>query len=138
MGKQRGRGTRRFGLLVVGLAAPLLMVHSSPGLTAPRRRRQPPRTQRVANEHSPEPRIRLDFRNVEIDRVLTIFSMLAGKTLVKDPSLTGRVTLLNPRPLTVHEGLDVLQTVLRTRGYRLEQDPLLFRVVPERQIRLGK
>src|SRR5439155_5581687 len=83
--------------------------------------------------HGPQRRIRLDFRDVDIDNVLKFFSMAAGKTLIKDPSLSGPVTMLLPQPVTLEEGYRVLDAVLSTKGYTLERDPMLIRVVPVRR-----
>ncbi|MFL6110861.1 MAG: secretin N-terminal domain-containing protein, partial [Catenulispora sp.] len=68
---------------------------------------------------------------MDIDNVLKFFSMAAGKTLIKDPGLTGPVTMMLPQPVSVDEGLRVLKAVLNTKGYTLQDDPMLMRVVPE-------
>src|SRR5207302_2286999 len=57
----------------------------------------------------PEKRIRLDFRDVDIDNVLKFFSMATGKTIIKDPTLSGPVTILLPQPVPVSQGLHVLE-----------------------------
>src|SRR5207248_6518838 len=69
--------------------------------------------------------------DVDIDNVMKFFSMAAGKTLIKDPGLTGPVTMMLPQPVSVDEGLRVLKAVLNTKGYTLQDDPMLMRVVPE-------
>jgi general secretion pathway protein D len=82
--------------------------------------------------HGPQRLIRLDFRDVDIDNVLKFFSMAAGKTLIKDPGLSGPVTILLPQPVPLDQGLKVLEAVLNTRGYTLQQDPMMMRVMPSR------
>src|SRR5262249_54472470 len=82
--------------------------------------------------HGPQRLIRLDFRDVDIDNVLKFFSMASGETLIKDPGLSGPVTILLPQPVPLDQGLKVLEAVLNTRGYPLQQDPMMMRVMPSR------
>lgn len=86
-----------------------------------------------AVSHRPQRKIRLDFRDVDIDNVLKFYGMAAGKTVVKDPGLTGPVTMMVPQPISLDQGLHVLQAVLDSKGYTLQQDdPMLLRIVPQR------
>ena len=86
-----------------------------------------------AASHGPQRRIRLDFRDVDIDNVLKFYGMAAGKTVVKDPGLVGPVTMMVPQPISLDQGLHVLEAVLNSKGYTLQQDdPILLRVVPQR------
>jgi general secretion pathway protein D len=75
--------------------------------------------------------ITLDFRDVDIDNVLKFFSMAAGLTLVKDPGLTGPITLLLPQPVTLDQGFKVLDAVLKTKGFVLQRQDMLMQVVPD-------
>src|SRR5438270_6229587 len=74
-------------------------------------------------------RIALDFREVEIGSVLKFFSIVTGMTIVPDPGLSGPVTILAPRPVSVEEGLKVLEAVLSTKGYAVQREPLMLRIV---------
>lgn len=69
----------------------------------------------------PEGRVKIDFRNASIDSVLHFFSVTLGSTIIKDPSLTGTVTLISPQPITLREAFSILQAYLEARGYQIEQ-----------------
>ena len=56
--------------------------------------------------------------------------MAAGKTLITDPGLSGPVTVLLPQPVSLDQGFRVLEAVLNTKGYTINQEPMLIRVVP--------
>jgi general secretion pathway protein D len=92
----------------------------------------PSQSQNETGSHNPLRRIRFDFRDVDIDTVLKVFSMAAGETLIKDSGLSGKVTILIPQPVSLDQGFHVLEAVLNSRGYTLQQDSLLLRVVPNR------
>src|SRR5207247_1435221 len=62
----------------------------------------------VSNEGGGGTQVTLDFREVDIDNVLKFFSMAAGLTLVKDPGLTGPVTILQPRPVSLDQAFKIL------------------------------
>lgn len=62
-----------------------------------------------------------DFRGSDIDNVLKLFSQASGMTIAKDPTLTGQVTIINPKQVTLDEAFKVLQSVLWVRGYSAVQ-----------------
>jgi len=59
----------------------------------------------------------MDFRGADVNNVLKFFSVAAGWQIVPDPGLTGPVTIISPRQLTVDQAFEVLQSVLQIRGF---------------------
>jgi general secretion pathway protein D len=63
-----------------------------------------------------------DFRGSDIDNILKFYSQISNMTVAKDPALTGQATILSPKPLTLDEAFDVLQSVLFVRGFTAVAD----------------
>lgn len=61
--------------------------------------------------------ITMDFRGSDISNVLKFFAMAAGWQVVPDASLTGPVTIISPKPLTLDQAFEVLQSTLEVRGF---------------------
>lgn len=66
---------------------------------------------------SPGGLISMDYRGADINNVLKFFSMATGWQIVPDPTLTGSVTIISPKQLTIDQAFQVLQSVLQIRGY---------------------
>ncbi len=73
-------------------------------------------------------KVTLDFRNADIDQVLNFFAVVSRLSVVKDPSLTGTITLITPGPVTLDEAFRVLEAALDNRGYSLTRDKLMIRI----------
>lgn len=82
-------------------------------------------------------RIKLDFRNANIDAVLQYLSQLSGVTIVKDPALTGGVTLQSPRPQSLVDAFAQLNAVLNLKNYEMVRDGNFLLIRP-RQNRNGR
>jgi len=61
--------------------------------------------------------IMLDVRGLDIDHLLKLLGEAAGLTIVKDPAVTGPVTIICPRPVSIEEALEILNAVLEVRGF---------------------
>lgn len=82
------------------------------------------------NAQLPQHRIVLGFRNVNIDQVLHVLSIASGFPIVKDPSLTGAITLQSAGPVTLGESFALLDSVLHFKGYQLGRNRLCIIVQP--------
>lgn len=71
-----------------------------------------------------------DFHGSDIDNVLKFFSMMSGLTVTPDPSLTGKVTIINPKPVTLDEAFKILQSVLQVRGFTAQQQGTVLKIIP--------
>lgn len=78
----------------------------------------------------PGGKVLLNFRNASLDSVLTFLSEAGGLTIVNDAKLEGRVNILNKQPMTINEAIDVLNTLLKDRGYATVRRGKTLRVIP--------
>lgn len=85
---------------------------------------------------NPKTRIKLDFHNASIDMVLSLFQKTSGVTIIKDPSLTGPITVTSAGPVSIGEAFNILNTVLGMKGYELKKEDNLL-VVRQKQQRGG-
>jgi general secretion pathway protein D len=74
--------------------------------------------------------VTLDVRGLDIDNLLQFYSRVFGLTVVKDPNLTGAVTIMCPEPVSRQEALDILNSVLEVRGFTSLRQGSLLKVVP--------
>ncbi len=71
-----------------------------------------------------------DFKGSEIINVLKLFSMMSGKTIVTDPGLSGNVTIINPKQVTLDDAFKILQSVLIVRGYTALENGDVLQILP--------
>ncbi|CCW34036.1 type II secretory pathway, component PulD [Chthonomonas calidirosea] len=62
-------------------------------------------------------RFSFDFRGSDIMNVLQFYAQMANVEIVADPSLSGKVTIINPTPVTLDQAFTILQQVLAVRGF---------------------
>ena len=83
---------------------------------------------------NPSTRIKLDFRNASIDMVLSLFQKTSGVTIVKDPALTGTITLTSAKAVPLKEAFQILATMLGLKGYEFNKEGNLL-VIAKKQER---
>lgn len=66
-------------------------------------------------------RIKLDFHNANVDLVIGLLSKATGVTIVKDPALTGGLTITSAKNVSLSEAVDIFGTVLGLKGYDLNK-----------------
>jgi type II secretory pathway component GspD/PulD (secretin) len=64
-----------------------------------------------------EATLRLNFRNAQLDSILTYLSEAAGYTIVLETQVRGTVDVWSNHPVTKAEALDLLNQVLKKNGY---------------------
>ncbi|MBI2264043.1 MAG: hypothetical protein HYU64_02530 [Armatimonadetes bacterium] len=74
--------------------------------------------------------VSMNFFNADIDLVLQFMSHVSGLTIIKDPALTGKVTLMTRRKVTVEEALRLLDQSLQVRGYSALRKGEVLKIVP--------
>lgn len=74
--------------------------------------------------------IRLNFKDTTLDAILEYLSEAAGLTVVKDVSIDGRISIISRQSLTVEEAVDLLNTVLKEKGYAGVRTERTLKVVP--------
>jgi general secretion pathway protein D len=62
-----------------------------------------------------------DFRGSDIVNVLRFYAQMSGTTITAAPELSGPVTVIAPRPVTLDEAFLILQSVLNARGFTAVQ-----------------
>lgn len=76
----------------------------------------------------------MDFRGADIGNVLKFFAMATNWQIVPDAGLTGPVTIISPKALTIQQAFQVLQSTLEVRGFaaQLEKrgETTILKIVP--------
>jgi len=70
----------------------------------------------------PKVRIKLSFRNANIDNVIAMFEEASQVTIVKDPALKGTITVTTAKPVPLTEAFHVFNSVLKLEGYAMTRD----------------
>jgi general secretion pathway protein D len=81
---------------------------------------------------NPKDRVQIDFRNSNIDNIISFYEKHTGITIVRDPALTGGLTLTSARPVSLSDALQILSTTLK--GYDMTKENNLL-VIKARQQR---
>jgi general secretion pathway protein D len=82
----------------------------------------------------PKARIKLDYRNASVDMILQMYQRATGITIVKDPSLTDRLSVTSASAVSLADALTILRTTLGLKGYDLVREGNLL-VIKRRQER---
>lgn len=75
--------------------------------------------------------ITLAFQNTDIEPVAAAVAKATGQSIIVDPRVKGKVSLMTPRPVTKQGALDLFSSALRSAGFALVQVNGMYRVVPE-------
>lgn len=75
--------------------------------------------------------ITLAFQNTDIEPVTLAVAKATGQSIIVDPRVKGKVSLLTPKPVTKQGALDLFSSALRSAGFALVQVNGIYRVVPE-------
>jgi len=72
----------------------------------------------------------MEFRNADIQAVLTYTSDLTGLTIIPHPNLKGKVTIINREPVTVRQLIAILYSTLKDLGFTINQEGDIIKIVP--------
>jgi len=88
--------------------------------------------QEAPAERPPTPAgaIVLNFKDAPLDAVLDYLSEAAGFVVVKDVVPEGRVTVVSRQPLSADEAVDLLNTILKDKGYSALRTNRTLKIVP--------
>ena len=75
--------------------------------------------------------ITLAFQNTDIEPVAAAVAKATGQSIIVDPRVKGKISLMTPRPVTKQGALDLFSSALRSAGFALVQVNGMYRVVPE-------
>ncbi|MGQ9729741.1 MAG: secretin N-terminal domain-containing protein [Candidatus Zipacnadales bacterium] len=76
--------------------------------------------------------ISMSFDQADIDHVLKFLAEQSGKTIVKEPSVQTKVTIVSTAKITVADAFRVLAALLSVKGFSMIQDDDIVRVVPKK------
>jgi len=71
-------------------------------------------------------RIKLSFRNANIDNVIAMIQQASHITIVKDPTLMGPITVTTADPVGLSEAFHVFNSVLKLKGFEFSRDRKLL------------
>lgn len=75
--------------------------------------------------------ITLAFQSTDIEPVTAAVAKATGQSIIVDPRVKGKISLMTPRPVTKQGALDLFSSALRSAGFALVQVNGIYRVVPE-------
>ncbi|MBC7807278.1 MAG: hypothetical protein H7145_14145, partial [Akkermansiaceae bacterium] len=78
-------------------------------------------------------RVKMDFRNASVDAVLKMLSEASGIPIIKDPNLTGGITLQSPKEQTLGDAFSMLDTVLSLKNFGIAKENSFLVVRPRGQ-----
>ncbi|MBS1724092.1 MAG: hypothetical protein JSS66_14195 [Armatimonadetes bacterium] len=81
---------------------------------------------------NPKTRIKLDFRNANVDSVLALYQKTSGVTIVKDPALTGAITVTSATAVSLSDAFAILNATLSLKSFEMKKEGNLL-VIRSRQ-----
>ena len=70
----------------------------------------------------PNVRVKLDFRNANIDAIIHFLSQASGIPIVKDPALTGGLTLQSPKAQTISDAFALFNATLKLKNFEITKN----------------
>jgi len=71
---------------------------------------------------NPKTRVKLDLRDANVDNVLELYERESGVTIVKDPTLTGKMTITSAKSVSLNDAFAILKANLDLKGFNLSKD----------------
>lgn len=71
---------------------------------------------------NPKSRVWLNFHNASVDAVLQTLMQASGVTIIKDPALTGTISLQSPRQQTLTDAFGMLSEALKLRNFEFTKN----------------
>lgn len=84
----------------------------------------------AANEMRATGRVQLNFKDVDITKFLRFMSELLGENILVDPGISGTVSVVSPKAVTLNEAREVMLSVLEMNNLTLEQMDGYSKVIP--------
>lgn len=71
---------------------------------------------------NPKSRIWLNFRNASVDAIVQTLMQASGLTIIKDPALTGAMTLQSPNQQPLKDAFAMFNAALKMRQFEIKKD----------------
>lgn len=82
--------------------------------------------------------IKFNFQNADIVKVLEEYTKLSGQKIIVDPQIRGKVTIFNPKPITVEEAFNQISTAMMTNGLAFSTQGDTLVALQARQVQRNK
>lgn len=86
---------------------------------------------------STKTKVKPNFMNTSVDMIVSWYSKTSGITIVKDPGLTGTLTVQSAKPVTLSEAFSIFNTVLGLKNYELRKESTYLVIRPRNQRNQG-
>lgn len=77
--------------------------------------------------------VTVNLRDVELEQVAEQIARITGRTVVLDPSVGGRITVVSSGPVSPAGAWELFRSVLRVHGFAAIRSGNVWRVVPQAQ-----
>ncbi len=77
-----------------------------------------------------ERRVSIDFNDVDINVFIKFISELTGKNFIVDQRVKGKITIISPSKISVHEAYRVFESVLEVHGFTTVEAGDIIKVIP--------
>lgn len=81
----------------------------------------------------PNKKIKLDFRNANVDMVISLLSKTSGITIVKDPALTGPITVTSATEVSLSDAFQIFSTTIGLKNFEMAREGNLLVIRQRRQ-----
>ena len=120
----------RKGFIYILLAAAAISLSPCHGARAAEPDQEELNLMRAANEMRATGRVQLNFKDVDITKFLRFMSELLGENILVDPGISGAVSVVSPKTVTLNEAREVMLSVLEMNNLTLEQMDGYSKVTP--------
>ena len=120
----------RKGFIYILLAAAAISLSACPAARAAEPDQEELNLMQAANEMRASGRVQLNFKDVDIVKFLRFMSELLGENILVDPGVTGTVSVVSPKAVTLNEAREVMLSVLEMNELTLEQMDGYSKVAP--------
>lgn len=67
-------------------------------------------------------RVKPNFQNTSVDMIVSWYSKTSGVTIVKDPGLTGTMTVIAAKPISLNDAFQLFNTTLGLKNYEMRKE----------------
>ena len=67
-------------------------------------------------------RVKPNFQNTGVDMIVSWYSKTSGITIIKDPALTGTLTVVSAKPISLNDAFSMLNTTLSLKNFELRKE----------------
>ncbi len=71
---------------------------------------------------NPKTTVKLEFKNANIDSIISLYQRLSGITIVKDPTLVGNLTVTSAKAVSLKEAFSILSATVGLKGFDLAKE----------------